>query len=266
MKTLALLLLVSLSSQLAAAPEVDRHALKEALKRAGFYEGPVAGAHPEKVKAAIKRYEQAHGLPVTGEVSDALLQGLGLTSQPAGVPGNAAAPPPAAAAPNESHRPSARLSQFMSAHVDKILSPIDRPVQLPREEAVQMREHFADEMAKAPDPQKPIYKQAWSVTNAIIGAMDEREKAIVAARPSSMPGVQDTHDARVSVRRHAGRAAVQSEKYENAQDHRAANEKSNFLEEAAAKQWADRTVVLRQNIDHLYALEREAERQAQMSP
>jgi hypothetical protein len=246
------------------AVEVDRLELKKALKAAGYYHENPAAKHPKEVAAAIKHYEQDHGMPATGDVSPALLQSLGLSPKeapaPTPKPEAQASVAPAAPAP----MPSKQLSAFIDAHLDAILSPLENQTALPRQQAVDMRERFADQMTKAPAPQQPVYRQACSVVDALLSAMDERENAIVNSRHSSMPGVQDIHDARVSVSARHGRAALKSESRENQRDANRANQKTKFFEEAAAKQWTDRTVLLRQTITRAYSVEREMERQSQL--
>ena len=212
-------------------------------------------------------------MPVTGDVSPALLEQLGLAkaaavAPPASTPALAQAPlTPAniitvapAGVPPPAPPPSTQLGPFMGAQLGAILAPLDHPVSLPRQQALELREHFADQMAKAADGQKPMWKQACMVVDTMVAAMDEREKAATEARHSSMPGLQDTHDARVSARGRHARAAVKSERMENNKDQSAAQQKGQFLEEGAMKQWADRTNVLRQTIDRAYAVERELER------
>ncbi len=71
------------------------------------------------------------------------------------------------------------------------------------------------------EPEKPPYKQAVLVVETIIGAMDERERALNEAHHSSARGRPSP---------------------------------------AAVKQWANRSNVLRQTIDRAYAVERALER------
>jgi peptidoglycan hydrolase-like protein with peptidoglycan-binding domain len=252
------------------AVDVDRLELKKALKQAGYYHHDVTGSHPKEVENAIRKYQQDHGMAVTGQVTDILLQSLGLakaTTQPAHTAPAAVAQvqpaPPAPPSVPKFSPPSAQISPFLDKNLNVVLSPLAANAPLPRQQAVELREHFADEMAKAPDPQKPTYKQAMVVMDMMIAAMDEREKALTDARHSSMPGVQDTHDARVTVKGRHGRAAVKSERMENNKDQQAARQKGQFLEENAVKQWADRTNVLRQTISRAYDIEREQERAIQ---
>jgi hypothetical protein len=117
--------------------------------------------------------------------------------------------------------PSTQLGPFMNGQLGAVLAPLDHDVNAPRQEAVELREKFADEMEMVSAPEKPVYKQAMMVMEMIIGAMDEREKAL-----------NEAH--RGSARGRPSRAAV--------------------------KQWANRGNVLRQTIDRAYAVEREMER------
>ncbi|MBY6113477.1 lytic murein transglycosylase [Mameliella alba] len=55
----------------------DRKALQRGLTRAGFDAGTPDGVIGKKTEAAISAYQQARGLPVTGQPSRALLQALG---------------------------------------------------------------------------------------------------------------------------------------------------------------------------------------------
>ena len=55
----------------------DRMQLQERLTRAGYDAGTADGVLGNKTAAAIRAYQQANGLPVTGEPSRALLQRLG---------------------------------------------------------------------------------------------------------------------------------------------------------------------------------------------
>ena len=54
----------------------DRKALQTGLKRAGFDAGTPDGVLGSKTEAAIRGYQTARGLPVTGEPSQTLVQAL----------------------------------------------------------------------------------------------------------------------------------------------------------------------------------------------
>jgi len=123
--------------------------------------------------------------------------------------------------PSTAPLPSTQLGPFMSDQLGAVLAPLDHDTSAPRQQAVELREKFADEMEMVSEPEKPPYKQAVIVLELIIGAMDEREKAINEAHHKS-------------ARARPSRAAV--------------------------KQWANRSNVLRQTIDRAYAVERKMER------
>ncbi len=253
------LAIIAIISPRLHAMEPDRVELKKALKRAGYYHDNVNAAHPKEVEAAIRRYEQDNGLPMTGQVSPELLQKLGLQKGSAVA---ATAPAPVfSQTPPSLPMPSTELALFIGTQLGNVLAPLNQNVSTPRQQAVELRERFGDQMNKAPETQKPVYKQAALVMQTVIGAMDEREKALTEARHSKMPDLQDTHDARVSVKGRHGHAAVKSERMENNRNAHAAQQKSEFLEETAVKQWGDRSNVLRQTIDRAYAVERDLERE-----
>jgi hypothetical protein len=82
------------------------------------------------------------------------------------------------------HKPSDLLSVFFRNHLDQILSPIERPVPLPRTRVTELREQFVTQGSKAPETKKPIYVAAVAVCDALSSAMDEREKAIASLQGS----------------------------------------------------------------------------------
>jgi hypothetical protein len=173
--------------------------------------------------------------------------------------------PPQPAGPQP---PSARLSQFTAAHLDHILASLDQQIQLPRTELAQLRESFVDQWTKAPQTDKAAYQAAVAVCDALSSAMAERDKAIADSQPSNIVhGVQETHDATVSIPRGRGRgraanAAVRQEKYENQKNQNQAAQKDAFLNSNVRKQWLDRAAILRQQIQQLSSRQRDAERAA----
>lgn len=56
----------------------DELAVQEALARLGYYQGPIDGRIGPQTQAAIARYQQDHGMPVSSTILPALLQALGL--------------------------------------------------------------------------------------------------------------------------------------------------------------------------------------------
>lgn len=69
----------SMDAQAAASPSV-REAQKR-LKAAGFDPGPLDGLLGVQMKAALRQYQRAHDLPVTGVLDEATRQSLGLPAQ-----------------------------------------------------------------------------------------------------------------------------------------------------------------------------------------
>ena len=52
--------------------------VQTALNEAGYNCGPADGQAGNMTKAAIRQYQEANGLPVTGEITDSLLQSMGI--------------------------------------------------------------------------------------------------------------------------------------------------------------------------------------------
>jgi len=69
------------------------------------------------------------------------------------------------------HKPSDLLSMFFRNNLDRILSPIDQSVPLPRARVTELREQFIDQGSKAPEPKKPMYEAAIAVCNAVSAAI-----------------------------------------------------------------------------------------------
>src|SRR4051794_3882443 len=112
------------------AAEVNRLELKKALKQAGYYRGNVTDPHPKEVENAIRKYQQDHGMAVTGEVTDVLLQSLGLAqvvtqqAQPAPVPiAQTQGTPPVPSIAPKPPLPSTQISPFMDKNLNAVLSP-----------------------------------------------------------------------------------------------------------------------------------------------
>jgi peptidoglycan hydrolase-like protein with peptidoglycan-binding domain len=64
------------------------------LKQLGFYDGVVDGQMGSQTAAAIRRYQIAEKLKVTGEMNPATLHRLGIATPPAPAPMRTPAPPP----------------------------------------------------------------------------------------------------------------------------------------------------------------------------
>ena len=162
--------------------------------------------------------------------------------------------------------PSGRLSRFLEANLDNVLAPLDKRPNLPRTELMQLREGFSDDLAKAAPNDRPKYAAALRLCSALDSAIAERDKAISDEKPDNeAPAVADTHHARVSLPRahgRAARAAVRQQANENRADQREAAQKGAFLSTDYTKQWSERTIALRQQIQQLYSTLREIERRS----
>jgi hypothetical protein len=169
-------------------------------------------------------------------------------------------------------KPSEVLSLFFRNHLDRILSPIGqpKPVPLPHARVTQLREQFADQFSKAPDTDKPMYQAAVAVCDAVSAAIDERQKAITSLQGSrAVHGPSDLGARRkdIPTRGTLGDAELaglelQREAHEEQNRKQEARQNDNFFNTQLKTNWTQRTSQLRQNINALYARERDAERSA----
>jgi hypothetical protein len=171
--------------------------------------------------------------------------------------GFAAAQPP----PIGSRAPSVELGEFGAAHLDRILSPLDQRIDLPRGLLTELRESFIDRGSKAMTNEKPAYQQAVAVCNAVSQAMDERDQAISNVQGSST--VHGSYDLGAHRKDRPNWKELQRERHEEQNRKEQAAQKDNFLNTQLRTNWQQRAIQLRRTIDQLYARERELERQAQ---
>ena len=174
---------------------------------------------------------------------------------------------------NPAQKPSDVLSLFFRNHLDRILSPIGQrvPVPLPHARVAELREKFADQWSKAPDVDKPMYQAAVAVCDALLAAMDERQKAIASLQGSAaVHGPSDLGAHRKDIPTHGTRAdaqlaglELQREEHEQQNRKQEAAQNDNFFNMQLKTNWSQRAAQLRQNINALYSRERDAERSAQ---
>ena len=177
---------------------------------------------------------------------------------------------------NPAQKPSDVLSLFFRNHLDRILSPIGQrvPVPLPHARVAELREKFADQWSKAPDVDKPMYQAAVAVCDALLAAMDERQKAIASLQGSAaVHGPSDLGAHRKDIPTHGTRAdaqlaglELQREEHEQQNRKQEAAQNDNFFNTQLKTNWSQRAAQLRQNINTLYSRERDAERSTQQAP
>ena len=176
-------------------------------------------------------------------------------------------PPPApqqsAPPPIGSRAPSAELGDFLAAHLDKILAPLDQQAALPRNEVMQLRESFKDRGTRASPNERLAYEAAINVCAALSQSMDEREKSIASLQGSA--SVHGPSDLGAHRKDDPSRRDLARERHEERNRKQEAAQGDNFLTTQLKTGWTQRTLQLRQNINQLYAREREGERQAQQS-
>jgi hypothetical protein len=173
----------------------------------------------------------------------------------------------------EPQLPSVQLSRFTAAHLDRILSPIDRQVPLPRTRLSQLRAAFADKWAQVPDPEKAQYQTAVAVCDALNAAMDEREKALASLQGSAAvhgPSDLGAHRKDIPTRGTRGDAQLaglelQREAHEEQNRQREAAQNDDFLTTGLKTNWTQRALQLRQSINSLLMRQRDAEHTAQQA-
>jgi hypothetical protein len=166
--------------------------------------------------------------------------------------------------------PSAVLSRFTANQLDRILSPIDRQIPLPRTRLSQIRAQFTDKLAQAPDTEKTQYQAAVAVCDALNAAMDEREKAIASLQGSAAVHAPSDLGARrrdLPTRGGVGTAMLadaelRSEAREERNRKQEARQNDNFFDTQLKTNWTQRTLQIRQNIQLLMSRQRDAERVA----
>ena len=177
---------------------------------------------------------------------------------------------------NPAQKPSDVLSLFFRNHLDRILSPIGQrvPVPLPHARVAELREKFADQWSKAPDVDKPMYQAAVAVCDALLAAMDERQKAIASLQGSAaVHGPSDLGAHRKDIPTRGTQAdaqlaglELQREGHEEQNRKQEAAQNDNFFNMQLKANWSQRAAQLRQNINTLYSRERDAERSTQQAP
>jgi hypothetical protein len=175
--------------------------------------------------------------------------------------------------PNGPQPPSVLLSQFTANQLDRILSPIERQVPLPRTRLSQLRAQFTDKWAQAPDAEKAQYQTAVAVCDALNAAMDEREKAIASLQGSAAVHAPSDFGARrrdLPTRGGVGTAMLadaelRSEAGEERNRKQEARQNDNFFNTQLKTNWTQRTLQIRQNVQLLMSRQRDAERVAQQA-
>ena len=79
--------------------EADRQAIahvQSELRQLGYYAGPIDGSWGPESRSAMAAFQQARGLPASGQPDQASLNALAMTSASGAPPATASAPPPPA--------------------------------------------------------------------------------------------------------------------------------------------------------------------------
>jgi hypothetical protein len=156
--------------------------------------------------------------------------------------------------------PGERLSQFLHAHLDGVLAPLGTPGFADTQAIMDLGESFADAGSKQPAAGRPPYQAAIDVCNALIKAVTERNQTV--ANFSAATAVRGDSDLGARRRDHAGPLETEREQQEAKVRVKEAVKTDAVLTAGQKNQWATRAAALRQNIEQLYARQREIERRA----
>jgi len=177
-------------------------------------------------------------------------------------PAHAATPPPI---PPD---PSAALSQFLEANLDKVVAPLGAPGLGNQVMIIDLGEHFADQLAQAPDTMKPAFQAAMKVCGALVDAADARAiangemKASQAVHAGANLGATTNWTDSRAGWAAVGNASLQLQK-ENQQKkelNKEARQRDQFFNAADAANWTARAQKLKAGIQDLYGQERQVER------
>ncbi|MEI6715149.1 MAG: hypothetical protein WCO60_15425 [Verrucomicrobiota bacterium] len=147
------------------------------------------------------------------------------------------------------NKPSTRLSKFLDKHLNEVLAPSNAVGFKHPEQISELRESFADSLAKAEESQKPAYRAAIAVCAALSNAVDVRQQIL----PHIHIEASSAFD-----------PARKKESLEREEYHDTRKDVSKMSSQSAA--WETRAVELRKSILALYSQQREAERQGNFTP
>jgi len=184
-------------------------------------------------------------------------------------------PPPASPTPAPTPPPSAESApacidilkaQALNAK-EWALAPLDETVPSDiRQNLTLLREDLVDEGKAKPRAPIAAYSAAWQLCNALLGALDERDKARVAAgyraaqananQSNTSPALEARRNYMMSWPQHARETDQRTELQ------RQSGARVAVAGEAQKVAWSTRSATLRANLDKLYAQFREALRQS----
>jgi hypothetical protein len=175
-------------------------------------------------------------------------------------PGEAPAPAPAPGVPAAAPMPSERLSQFMNAHLNAILAPLDGKGFTATTQLTDLKEGLTDGMVQASPELKPAYQAAIGVCDALASANAERDKAVAAMKNSA--AVKAPTDAGAIRKDNVGPIELERERREQKKRGKDAAKTDAMFTTGEKNQWNTRAGQLRESIQQAYAKERDLERKA----
>ena len=164
--------------------------------------------------------------------------------------------------------PSVQLRHLIDSTLPKINNLAGANAVGNRTNLTMVQANFAAEAQAAPAGERAMYQAANGAMAALIGAVDEHDKAVANFRYSKgVHGPQDTKDAEIS-NTHTGRGSGRTaeannvkQNKENADSHRELVEKEKFLSKGSIEAWTVRAGQLRAAVEQAYASELVAEKQ-----
>lgn len=172
--------------------------------------------------------------------------------------------------------PSVQLRRLIDTTLPKINNLAGANAVGNRTNLTMAQANFAAEAQAAPVAEQAMYQAANGAMAALIGAVDEHDKAVANFHYSKdVHGPQDTKDAEISSTHRgvgSGRTAEANnakQNKENADSHRELLEKEKFLSKGSIEAWTVRAGQLRSAVEQAYTAELVAEKQmvaARMPP
>ncbi|MGC3991030.1 MAG: hypothetical protein QM796_15390 [Chthoniobacteraceae bacterium] len=141
--------------------------------------------------------------------------------------------------------PSATLQPFIDSHLSKILTPLGTPAFDQSEIIASLKANYADGQASAPVARQAAYHQAQIVCDALIAAIEERQRNSAGAGGSM-----------------AARSSEAAQGWGGIQATKRARDRDTFFTQSEQDTWLQRAATLRANIVQLDLQERAAERAA----
>ncbi len=152
--------------------------------------------------------------------------------------------------------PSLRLKNYLDAHLEQILAPLDAKGLKHSNSIINFRNALASDMSQATPAKQPAFQAAIVICNALSNDLSERETAIANLQGLGASKSPASLNA-VSVPGHLSAKEIHSEKLAR-KEAKATNASFANSQKVA---WEQRAMQLRQNVQQLYLHEQDIEHQ-----